>query len=102
MISPFTLGGRASRSASVGALRAGSTDSRLAGAAHSVRWKAARGPGASAGAGVLRGSMAERRGPPPGTLHDLGEHQIPGLRPRRIRVYVPSGKDPQRPRPVLY
>jgi enterochelin esterase-like enzyme len=45
--------------------------------------------------------MATRR-PSPGTFHDLGEHAIAGLSPRRVRAYVPRGRDPHLPRPVLY
>jgi enterochelin esterase-like enzyme len=37
-----------------------------------------------------------------GTFHDLGQHPIPGLASRRVRAYVPRGRDPNMPRPVLY
>jgi predicted alpha/beta superfamily hydrolase len=42
------------------------------------------------------------RKPTPGTLHDLGVHQVPSLLARRVRVYVPSGRDPRLVRPTLY
>lgn len=42
------------------------------------------------------------RKPAPGTLHDLGVHEVPGLSARRVRVYVPTGREPELVRPVLY
>lgn len=39
----------------------------------------------------------------PGTFHDLGTFDIPGLAPgRRVRVYEPQGRIDDVPRPVLY
>ncbi len=35
-------------------------------------------------------------------LHLLGPFDIPGIGPRRVRVYVPPVKHPPAPRPVLY
>lgn len=38
----------------------------------------------------------------PGTFHQLGEFEIPGLGTRRVRAYEPRGRTPGMARPVLY
>jgi enterochelin esterase-like enzyme len=42
------------------------------------------------------------RPPAPGSFVDLGRHPVNGLSSRRVRVYVPRGRDARMPRPVLY
>lgn len=37
----------------------------------------------------------------PGVVHRLGPVSVPGLRPRRVRIYVPRSFDPSRPHPAL-